>query len=75
VLRPKERYSAKARAQILRAYREGMSLRGWQRGFGMWRMPVLRWLAHQVATLPPLSQTRVPAQADAGLEMDEWVPL
>jgi len=73
VLRPKERYSEAQRQQILRAYRERMSLRGLQRVFGVWRRTVLRWLEAYVARLPCLPQTLVPIQADDVLEMDELV--
>jgi insertion element IS1 protein InsB len=71
VLRPKERYSEAQRQQILRAYRERMSLRGLQRVFGVWRRTVLRWLERYVARLPRLPQTLLPAQAEDVLEMDE----
>lgn len=54
VVRPKERYSEPERQQILRAYRERISLRGLQRVFGVWRMTVLRWLERHVASLPTL---------------------
>jgi len=73
VLRPKERYSEAQRQQILRAYRERMSLRGLQRVFGVWRKTVLRWLEAYVARLPRLLQTLLPAQAEDVLEMDELV--
>ena len=73
VLRPKERYSDAQRQQILRAYRERMSLRGLQRVFGVWRRTVMGWLERYVATLPALTQTLVPVQADDVLEMDELV--
>ena len=73
VLRPKERYTAVQRAQILRAYRERMSLRGLQRVFGVWRGTVLRWLERYVQQLPSLAESLVPAQADDVLEMDELV--
>jgi IS1 family transposase len=73
VLRPKERYSAEQKAQILRAYRERMSLRGLQRVFGVWRTTVLRWLQQWVARLPTLVESLLPAQEDDVLEMDELV--
>src|SRR4051812_461987 len=73
MLRPKERDSAQERAQILRTYRERIRLRGLQRGFGVWRRTVRRWLEPCTATLPPLAQTLGPAQAEEVLEIDEWV--
>ena len=73
VLRPKARYREAQRPQILRAYRERMSLRGLQRLFGVWRRTVLRWLERYVARLPRLPQTLLPAQAADVLEMDELV--
>jgi len=73
VLRPKERYSAEQKAQILRAYRERMSLRGLERVFGVWRMTVLRWLEQWLASQPTLTQTLLPAQAEDVMEMDELV--
>ena len=73
VLRPKERYTSEQKAQILRAYRERMSLRGLQRVFGVWRGTVLRWLERYVQQLPSLTESLLPAQADDVLEMDELV--
>jgi insertion element IS1 protein InsB len=73
VLRPKERYTAVDKAQILRAYRERMSLRGLQRVFGVWRGTVLRWLEDYVAQLPNLPDTLLPVEASDVLEMDELV--
>jgi insertion element IS1 protein InsB len=73
VLRPKERYTAAQKAQVLRAYRERMSLRGLQRVFGVWRSTVLRWLRVWVAQLPSLEDTLLPAEAGDVLEMDEVV--
>lgn len=73
VLTPKIRYTAEAKATVLKAYRERMSLRGLQRVFGPWRSTVLRWLKQVVAALPSLPETLLPAQADDVLEMDELV--
>lgn len=73
MLRPKERYSSQQKDQILRAYRERMSLRGLQRVFGVWRTTVLRWLQQLVEQLPRLAQSLLPVQADDVLEMDELV--
>src|SRR5688572_25353186 len=73
VLRPQERYSPEAKAQILSAYREGMSLRGLQRVFGGWRSTVLRWLEQLLAELPSLPETLLPTHAEDVLEMDELV--
>jgi insertion element IS1 protein InsB len=71
VLRPKERYRAEQKAQILRAYRERMSLRGLQRVFGVWRTTVLRWLERYVAQLPTLAESLLPATTEDVLEVDE----
>ena len=73
VLRPQERYPAEAKAQILSAYGERISLRGLQRVFGVWRGTVLRWLEQVLASLPNLSETLLPAQVEDVLEMDELV--
>lgn len=73
VLRPKERYTAAQKAQILSAYRERMSLRGLQRVFGVWRRTVLRWLQAWVEQMPPLAETLLPAETGDVLEMDEVV--
>jgi IS1 family transposase len=73
VLTPKTRYTPEQKSTILRAYRERMSLRGRQRVFGGWRSPVLRWLRQRVARLPSLPDTRLPAQAEDVLELDELV--
>lgn len=71
VLRPKERYSAQQKEQILKAYQERMSLRGLQRVFGVWRGTVLRWLQDWLKRLPKLRDTLLPAQAEDVLELDE----
>ena len=71
VLRPKEKYTAEAKAKILEAREERMSLRGLERVFGVWRGTVLRWLEEQVRQLPKLSQTLLPSQASDVLELDE----
>ncbi len=71
VLRPQERYSTQAKAQILSAYRERISLRGLQRIFGVWRTTVLRWLQQVLEHLASLPETLVPPEADDVLEIDE----
>src|SRR6185295_18414292 len=71
VMRPKEKYPTAAKAMILEAREERMSLRGLERVFGVWRGTVLRWLREQVKQLPKLSQTLLPNQASDVLELDE----
>ena len=61
------------KTSILRAYREGISLRGLQRVFGVWRSTVLRWLKAWVENLPSLHETLLPVQATDVLELDELV--
>jgi IS1 family transposase len=73
VLTPKVKYTPEAKATILKAYRERMSLRGLQRVFGVWRSTVLRWLKAWVASLPTLRETLLTVQADDVLELDELV--
>jgi IS1 family transposase len=70
-MRPKQKYSAEAKATILAAYENRMSLRGLERVFGVWRGTVLRWLREWIVSLPPLSQTLLPDQASDVLELDE----
>ena len=65
MLTPKVKYTAEARAIILRAYRERMSLRGLQRVFGVWRMTVLRWLEKRLQALPTLRESLLPAQIES----------
>jgi transposase-like protein len=52
VLRPNEKYSAEAKAAILEAREERMSLRGLERVFGVGRGTVLRWLREPKRQLP-----------------------
>lgn len=73
VLKPKVRYTERDKEQVLKAYRERISLRGIQRVFGVWRSTVLRWLKQYVSTLPTLVATLLPAEGDDVLEMDELV--
>src|SRR5262245_56956584 len=76
VIRPKTKYTAEAKATILEARDERMSLRGMERVFGVWRGTVLRWLREQIKQLPKLSQTLLPSQASDVLELDEcWTFL
>jgi insertion element IS1 protein InsB len=76
VVRPKEKYTAEAKATILEAREERMSLRGLERVFGVWRGTVLRWLREQIRQLPKLSQTLLSSQANDVLELDEcWTFL
>jgi len=71
VLRPKQKYTAETKQTILEASQERMSLRGMERVFGVWRGTVLRWLREWVRSLPKLSQTLLPPEADDELELDE----
>ena len=71
VLKPKVKYTAQEKGQVLKAYRERMSLRGIQRVFGVWRTTVMRWLKEALERLPSLLETLVPAAAEDVLEMDE----
>jgi insertion element IS1 protein InsB len=71
VLIPKQKYTAEAKAMILEAHQERMSLRGMERVFGVWRGTVLRWLREWVRRLPKLSQTLLPPEAEDVLELDE----
>ncbi len=71
VLKPKTRRSPRQKATILRACKERCSLRGIQRIFGVARQTVANWIEAHVRSLPDLSQTLLPAQADDVLELDE----
>ena len=44
VLLPKQRYSEERKAEVLRAYQEGASLRGLSRTFGITRNTITQWL-------------------------------
>lgn len=59
------------RQQVLLAYQERVSLRGLQRLFQVGRQTVMKWLWAQVAQLPTLTETLLPAQAEEVLEVDE----
>lgn len=71
VLQPQERYNERAKATILKAGQERISLRGLQRVFGVHRQTVSRWLVAQAQALPLLAETLLPVQADDVLELDE----
>lgn len=71
VLVPKRGYSQQDKEQVLKAYRERMSLRGIERVFGMCRQTVMVWLEQHVAILPMLADSLLLAQADDILEIDE----
>lgn len=71
VLQPQVRYTPEQKATILKACQERISLRGFQRVFGVHRQTVSRWLVERVRTMPLLVQTLLPVQAEDGLELDE----
>jgi insertion element IS1 protein InsB len=71
VLNPQQGYTDDERAQVLRAYREGVSLRGLERIFGVSRQTIVRWLEAEVEQLPAVHETLVePVEGDV-LEVDE----
>jgi IS1 family transposase/transposase-like protein len=71
VLAPQKRYSSQTKEQVLKAYRERMSLRGVERVFTVCRQTVMKWLQSYVQTLPNLVETLVPARQEDVLELDE----
>jgi insertion element IS1 protein InsB len=71
VLKPRLNASLSSPEQVLKAYRERMSLRGIERVFGVSRQQVMRWLIAWVAQLPSLSETLLPATPEDILEVDE----
>ena len=71
VLNPKQKHPPRIREQVLKAYRERMSLRGIERVFEVCRQTVMKWLQHYVHALPQLLETLVPARQDDVLEVDE----
>jgi IS1 family transposase len=70
-LKPETGYSEKEREQVLKAYRERISLRGIERVFGTCRQTVMLWLEEYLALLPTLIESLEPAQPDDVLEIDE----
>jgi IS1 family transposase/transposase-like protein len=64
-------YPDMIRAQVQRALRERLSLRGIERVFGVSRPTVTRWFQGVVNALPPLSETLAEAQPEDVLELDE----
>jgi insertion element IS1 protein InsB len=54
VLKPKQLHPLRTRQQVLRAYRERMSLRGVERVFDVCLQTVMTWLQEYMHTLPPL---------------------
>jgi len=71
VLKPKQKHPPRIREQVLKAYRERMSLRGIERVFEVCRQTVIKWLQAYVDVLPHLLETLLPAQQDDVLEVDE----
>jgi IS1 family transposase len=59
------------KATILRACQERISLRGFQRVFGVHRQTVSQWLVEQTRQQPLLLETLVPAVTGDILELDE----
>lgn len=64
-------YSRQIRQKVKRAVLERVSLRGIERIFGIARQTVSRWLMNWIQSLPPLSETLLPARFDDVLELDE----
>ena len=60
VLKPKQKHPARIRQQVLKAYRERMSLRGVERVFEVCRQTIMKWLQHYVQALPGLFETLLP---------------
>lgn len=71
VLKPQQGHTPAKKAQVLRAYRERISLRGLERVFGVSRQTIMNWLIAYVDELPTLVQTLLPKQAGDVLEADE----
>ena len=70
VLLPKQRYSEEHKAEVLRAYQEGSSLRGLNRTFGITRKTITQWLK-KLLSLPTVKETLFAAKASDVLELDE----
>ena len=64
VLKPKQKHPPRTHVQVLKAYRERMSLRGVERVFEVCRQTVMTWLQDYVHSLPSLLETLLPAQID-----------
>ena len=71
VLNPKQKQPPRLKKQVLKAYRERMSLRGIERVFGVCRQTVMQWLQTHLQNLPTLPETLSPAQPTDVLELDE----
>ncbi len=71
VLKPKQKHPPRTRKQVLKAYRERMSLRGVERVFEVCRQTVMKWLQDHIEALPPLLETLLSARSDDILEVDE----
>ena len=71
VLNPKQKHRPRIREQVLKAYRERISLRGVARVFNVSRQTVMVWLKQWVNCLPSLSESVLPAQEGDVLEVDE----
>jgi hypothetical protein len=57
--------------KALRAYREGVSLRGVARIFRIGRQTFHKWLMADIEQQPPVADTLIAAQEDDVLEVDE----
>jgi insertion element IS1 protein InsB len=64
------RYTPERKAEILRAYHERSSLRGWERTFGVARQTVAKWLRQEADALPDSPPVAEAATPDV-LELDE----
>jgi len=71
VLKPNTGYSQEQKEQVLKAYRERISLRGIERVFGPCRQTVMVWLEEYLEQLPTLMDSLQPAQQADVLEIDE----
>ena len=71
VLKPKQKHPPRIHEQVLKAYRERMSLRGVERVFEVCRQTVVKWLQDYVQALPRLLETLLPVRHDDVLELDE----
>lgn len=71
VLHPQQPDEHPDREKALRAYREGVSLRGIARIFNIGRQTFVQWLLADIEQHPSLVDTLQPSQADDVLELDE----
>jgi IS1 family transposase/transposase-like protein len=71
VLEPKQRHDDEEKAQVLRAARERVSLRGLERIFNVCRQTVARWIQTHLKCLPLIAQTLLDYEVGDVLEIDE----